>query len=62
MALCPTTGRRVTSDSSVGERHRSAAAWIEVVAQPGRRSFAPLTYGAVEPAVLRRLPACQHEA
>jgi hypothetical protein len=42
-ALCKTRGRRVTSDPSVGERPRASDVSLQVMAQPGKRSFVPLT-------------------
>lgn len=57
-ALCKTTGRLASSVTSAGERPRSSNVWLEVLAQPGKRSFARLIYGDIDPAALARLPQC----
>lgn len=57
-ALCRTTGRTVRSDPSVGERPRSSDVWLRVQAQPGKTSYATLTYGRIGDAALAALPQC----
>jgi hypothetical protein len=57
-ALCTTTGRLVTSDPSAGERPRQSDVWLKVLAQPGKTSYAVLTYGDIDQAALKALPSC----
>ncbi len=57
-AVCKTTGRRVRSDPSVGEKPRESNVWVKVVAQPGKTSYAPLSYGRMEQNALKALPEC----
>jgi hypothetical protein len=57
-ALCQTTGRLVRSDTSVGEEPRESDVWLQVLAQPGKTSYAPLTYGRIEQEALEALPQC----
>lgn len=61
-AICQTTGRLVRSDPSAGERARTSDVWLQVLAQPGRPSYASLTYGAIAAAALAQLPACHSVA
>lgn len=57
-AVCKTKGRTVSSDPSVGELPRTSDDWVQVVAQPGAKSYATLTYGEMDPTVLAQLPPC----
>ncbi|MFL6137395.1 MAG: hypothetical protein ACJ74O_06285 [Frankiaceae bacterium] len=57
-ALCKTTGRRITSDVSAGERPRSSNIWVRVQGSPGLVQYATLTYGDIGRAALSRLPHC----
>lgn len=59
-AVCRTRGRLVTSDPSVAEQFRESDVWLQVLAQPGMRSFARLIYGRIDSAALAALPPCRN--
>ena len=59
-AVCKGTGRTVNADPSAGERPTQSDVWLQVHAQPGKTSDAPLTYGRVEPAAFEALPQCRN--
>lgn len=58
-AVCKTSGRRVNSDPSVGERKRSSGEWVRVVGTPGETQYATLTYADVSRQGLAKLKQCQ---
>lgn len=51
-AICQTTGRMVSSDTSVGERAQQSNVWVRIDGSPGVQQYASLTYADVSAATL----------